>query len=197
MKIPSGGIWKLPTKRGKICLVMPIVKRIIYRQSTKAAVFIDAANVIYSQRTLGWQIDFKKLMDYFKNNYQLDNVFFYFAYIKDDQKQQGFFDKLRKWGYRIKTKEVKLISQRDGAVMKKGNLDVELTIDAVKDIRHYSTAILMSGDSDFHALVKYLQGKSKKVVVISSKGHVAKELIDSANKYINFNSLRGLVERVI
>lgn len=175
---------------------MPTINKIIYRQSTKAIVFIDAANVIYSQRTLKWQIDFKQLMDYFKNNYQLDKVYFYFAYLQDDKKQQGFFSKLRLWGYRIRTKEVKLIRQSDGTILKKGNLDVELTIDAVKDLRYYSTAILMSGDSDFHALVKYLQSKNKKVVVISSKGHVSFELLRAADKYINFNSLKSLVERI-
>lgn len=175
---------------------MPIIRRIIYRQSTKAAVFIDAANVIYSQRTLKWQIDFKKLMDYFKNNYQLDNVYFYFAYVKDDKKQQGFFGKLKQWGYKIRTKEVKLIRQADGNILKKGNLDVELTIDAVEDLKFYSTAILMSGDSDFHALVRYLQNRDKKVVVISSKGHVSYELLKAANKYINFNTLREFVERI-
>jgi len=175
---------------------MPIIRKIIYRQSTKAAVFIDAANVIYSQRTLKWQIDFKKLMDYFKNNYQLDSVYFYFAYLKDDKRQQGFFRKLRQWGYKIRTKEVKLIRQADGAILKKGNLDVELTIDAVKELKLYSTAILMSGDSDFHALVRYLQNKDKKVIVISSKGHVSYELLKAANKYINFNTLREFVERI-
>lgn len=176
---------------------MPIIRNIIYRQSTKAVVFIDAANVVYSQRSLKWQIDFKKLMDYFKKNYQLDSVYFYYAYIKDDKKQQSFFAKLRQWDYRIKTKEVKLIRQSDGTILKKGNLDVELTIDAVKDLRFYSTAILMSGDSDFHALIRYLQSKNKKVVVISSKGHVSFELLKAADKYINFNSLRDLVERVV
>ncbi len=175
---------------------MPIINKIIYRKSTKAAVFIDAANVIYSQRTLGWQIDFKKLIDYFKTSYKLDSVYFYFAYLKDDSKQQHFFNKLRQWGYKIRTKEVKLIRQNDGSILKKGNLDVELTIDAVKDLKFYSTAILMSGDSDFHALVKYWHYKEIKVVVISSKGHVAKELLDSADKYINFNSLKGIVERI-
>lgn len=175
---------------------MPKVNKMIYRQSTKAAVFIDAANVIYSQRTLKWQVDFKKLMDYFKKNYQLDNVYFYFAYVKDDKRQQEFFGKLRQWGYKIRTKEVKLIRQKDGTILKKGNLDVELTIDAVKALRYYSTAILMSGDSDFHALVKYLQGKNKKVVVISSKGHVSFELLKAADKYINFNKLREFVERI-
>lgn len=175
---------------------MVTINRIIYRKSTKAAVFIDAANVIYSQRTLKWQIDFKKLMGYFKTNYQLDNVYFYFAYLKDNKKQQGFFKKLRQWGYKIRTKEVKLIRQSDGTILKKGNLDVELTIDAVKDLKFYSTAILMSGDSDFHALVRYWQYSERKVVVISSKGHVSFELLKAADKYINFNSLRGIVERV-
>lgn len=162
----------------------------------KAAVFIDAANVIYSQRTLKWQIDFKKLMNYFKSNYQLDNVYFYYAFLKDHEKQQGFFKKLRQWGYKIRTKEVKLIKQQDGSTLKKGNLDVELTIDAVKELQFYSTAILMSGDSDFHALVRYLQNKNKKIVVISSKGHVSFELLKAADKYINFNTLREFVERV-
>ena len=175
---------------------MPVVNKIIYRKSTKAAVFIDAANVIYSQRTLKWQIDFKKLMGYFKSNYKLDNVYFYFAYIKDNKKQEGFFNKLRQWGYKIRTKEVKLIKQLDGTILKKGNLDVELTIDAVKDLRFYSTAVLMSGDSDFHALVQYLQKRDKKVVVISSKGHVSFELLKAADKYINFNQLREFVERL-
>ena len=175
---------------------MPIIRKIIYRRSTKAAVFIDAANVIYSQRTLKWQIDFKRLMDYLQKNYKLDSVYFYFAYLQANKKQQDFFQKLRQWGYKIRTKEVKFIKQSDGTVLKKGNLDVELTIDAVKDIRFYSTAILMSGDSDFHALVRYLQNKNKKVVVISSKGHVSFELLKAADKYINFNSLRGFVERL-
>ena len=169
----------------------------IYRKSTKAAVFIDAANVIYSQRTLKWQIDFKKLIKYFKSNYRLDNVYFYYAFLKDHEKQQGFFKKLRQWGYTIRTKEVKLIRQKDGTFLKKGNLDVELTIDAVKELKSYSTAILMSGDSDFHALISYLHNENKKVIVISSKGHVSFELLKAADKYINFNTLSEFVERVV
>lgn len=175
---------------------MSIVRKILYRQQTKVAVFIDAANVIYSQRTLGWQIDFKKLYSYFDKNYKLDSVYFYFAYVKENSKQRGFFDKLRSWGYRIRTKEVKIIRQKDGTFIKKGNLDVELTIDAIRILQNYSTAVLMSGDSDFNSLIKYLQYRKKKVIVISSKGHVAKELLNSADKYINFNSLREIVERV-
>src|SRR5581483_2706921 len=89
----------------------------------RATVFIDAANVIYSQYTLKWKLDFEKLMAFFKLNYKLDNVYFYYAYLKNDDKQQKFFNKLRGWGYKIKTKEVKIIHQKDGTLMKKGNLD--------------------------------------------------------------------------
>ena len=30
----------------------------------KIAIFIDASNIYFSQKTLGWQIDFKKLKKY-------------------------------------------------------------------------------------------------------------------------------------
>lgn len=172
---------------------MPVLNKLI--KTSRVAIFIDVANVIYSQRTLKWQVDFKKLMDYFHNNYQLNGVFFYFCYIKEDKKQQGFFEKLKKWGYRIRTKEVKIIRQKDGTLLKKGNLDVELTIDAIKSLNQYTTAVLLSGDSDFEPLIKYLQGKKKRVVVISSKGHVSKELLQAADEYVNFNKLRDFVER--
>lgn len=174
---------------------MPVIRKILYRKNTKASVFIDAANVIYSQQTLNWQIDYKKLMDYFKINYKLSNVFFYFGNIKENKNQQKFFNKLKQWGYKIRTKEVKIIRQKDGSLLKKGNLDVELTIDAVNTLQSYSTLILMSGDSDFHALIKFVQQRNKKVVVISSKGHVSKELLVASDKYINFNILREFVER--
>ena len=30
-------------------------------------VFVDAANILYSQQSLGWRVDYKKLLEYFKN----------------------------------------------------------------------------------------------------------------------------------
>jgi len=32
----------------------------------RAAVFIDAENILYSQQTLGWRIDYQRLRDYLK-----------------------------------------------------------------------------------------------------------------------------------
>lgn len=174
------------------------IRKIIKKNTkslTRVAVFIDAANLIYSQKTLGWKIDLHKFMKFFRAKYNVQRANYYYAYIKSDKKQQSFFKKLEMFGYRIKTKEVKVIRQKDGTSFKKGNLDVDLTIDAVKSLDSYSKAIIVSGDSDFASLIKYLQYRKKKVIVISSKGHVARELLMCADKYINLNSLRQEIER--
>jgi len=43
----------------------------------------------------------------------------------------------------------------------KGNCDAELVLQAMIDYKHYDKAIIVSGDGDFHCLVKYLQEKKK------------------------------------
>lgn len=174
------------------------IRRMVKKQSaylTRVAVFIDAANLIYSQKTLGWKIDLERFMKFFRAKYQVQRANYYYAYIKNDNAQQKFFKKLEGFGYRIKTKEVKVIRQKDGTSFRKGNLDVDLTIDAVKSLDSYSKAIIVSGDSDFVSLVKYLKYRNKKVIIISAKGHVARELLKCSDKYINLNTLREEIER--
>lgn len=43
----------------------------------KTAVFIDASNIYFSQKTLGWKIDFEKLLKYFKENTNLESLIKY------------------------------------------------------------------------------------------------------------------------
>lgn len=115
-------------------------------------VFIDAANILYSQQTLRWRVDYKKLKEYFE-------------------------------------KEVKRIKVSKSSYEWKGNLDVELTIDAFGNMDNFDTLILMSGDSDFASLLDAVKTRYKRVLVMSTKGHVAKELLDRA-KYINLKKLK-------
>ena len=72
----------------------------------------------------------------------------------------------------------------------KGNLDVELTIDVLKNIPQFDTLVLMSGDSDFAALLDTVKEARKRVIVmVSTKGHVSRELLERA-KYVNLKKLR-------
>jgi len=162
----------------------------------KTAVFIDSANIYFSQKTLGWKIDFKKLLDYFKKNTDLFRIAFYGAINPKNEKERKFHDFLEIIGYVVKHKEIKFI--RDGRENKygghhKGNIDVDLTIDAVHYRDKYDTFILLSGDSDFESLIKYLKNFKKRCLVVSTKGHISIELIRQA-KFIDFKKIKREIE---
>ena len=159
-------------------------------------VFIDAANIIYSQKTLGWKVDYEKLIKYLQENCNLGKIIYYTAYDPENKKQRKFLDKLEIIGMKVRKKPLKLISDDsiDEDYIKKGNLDVELTIDAVENKDKYDTIILMSGDSDFSELIKHLRKFNKESIVISTQGHISMELIQQCRKYINLRKLKSKLE---
>ncbi len=155
-------------------------------------VFIDAANILYSQQSLHWKVDYTKLKKYIESECNLQGVYFYTGRVGNNEKQNSFITKLENLGYIVKAKEVKRIRLEDDTFEWKGNLDVELTIDVLGNISKFDTLILMSGDSDFAALVDAVKAQKKRVIVMSTKGHISKELIDRA-KYINLKKLKDLI----
>ena len=157
----------------------------------KICVFIDAANILYSQQTLGWRVDYKKLKEYFESECDLRAIYFYTGRVGADGKQNAFLKKLEQLGYIVKAKEVKRIKISKSAYEWKGNLDVELTIDVLGNINNFDTLILMSGDSDFAPLLDAVKARRKMVLVMSTKGHISKELLDRA-KYINLKKLKDI-----
>lgn len=162
----------------------------------KTAVFIDSANIYFSQKTLGWRIDFKKLIEYFRNNTQLFRISFYGALNPENLKERKFHDFLEIIGYMVKHKEIKFIKDKTDNVHgghHKGNVDVELTIDAVHFRDKYDTFVLLSGDSDFESLIKYLKSFRKHCIVMSTKGHISIELLRQA-KFIDFKKIRQEIE---
>lgn len=166
------------------------MKKINFKKYGRLVIFIDAANVIYSLRSLKWKIDYKKLQRYFQKYFNLVDIYFYFAYRKESGGQRNLLEMLSRKGFKLRIKEVKFIKVNRNTVIMKGNCDVELTIDMIALLRKYDTAVLMSGDSDFAALVKFVQKRGKKVIVISTRGHISKELIENADKFIYFNKFK-------
>ncbi len=155
-------------------------------------VFIDAANILYSQQTLQWRVDYKKLKGYFENESNLKDIYFYTGRVGSNHKQNAFIEKLKKLGYVVKAKEVKRIQVSQNTYEWKGNLDVELTIDVLANLHNFDTLVLMSGDSDFAPLLEKVKENHKRVIVMSTKGHIAKELLDRA-KYINLKKLKDQI----
>lgn len=152
--------------------------------------FVDAANILYSQQTLGWRVDYKKLKAYFELECDLKCIYFYTGRVGANHKQEEFLKRLETYGYQVRAKEVKRIRISRSSFEWKGNLDVELTIDVIKNLANFDTLVLLSGDSDFAPLLDTVKAAGKRVIVMSTKGHVAKELLDRA-KYVNLKNLKA------
>ena len=161
----------------------------------KTAVFIDSSNIYFSQKTLGWKIDFKKLLEYFRENTDLFRIAFYGAINPDNKKERKFHDFLEIIGYAVRHKKIKFIKDEKDAIHgghHKGNIDVDLTIDAVHLRDSYDSFVLLSGDGDFGSLIKYLKGHKKRCIVMSTKGHIAIELLRQA-KFIDFRKIKDRI----
>lgn len=161
----------------------------------KTYVFIDASNIYHSFKKLGWKIDYLRLKEYFERNTELGRIYFYTAYDSSYLKQCKFLDFLEMIGYMVKKKKVKFIKdkQQEKGGFHKGNLDVELTIDAVDNRDRFQSFVLISGDSDFEALLKYMRAHRKNCIVISTKDHVSIELLRQA-KFVDLKKLKGEIE---
>ena len=172
-----------------------IITKKTFKLGTKGRtmLFIDAANMLYSQKDLGWFVDYQKLKNYFETNSELIDVYYYTGKVGTLEKQVSFLNKLSGIGYIVKAKEVKMIKLGGGKFLPKGNLDVELALDAYILNDKYDTIVLFSGDSDFNYLLDLLKEKSKEVLIVSTRGHVSKELLD-AGKYVDLNKLRQFIE---
>ncbi|MEK7136993.1 MAG: NYN domain-containing protein, partial [Patescibacteria group bacterium] len=122
-------------------------------------------------------------------------AYYYTAYPSDGTRQYNldgkhkFFTFLKKGlGINVRKKALKRITvttEEGEAIEEKGNMDVELTIDALHHMKQYDTAVLFTGDSDFLALVTYLRCGGKKVFIFSSKNNVSQELRTGGDGYFD------------
>lgn len=165
----------------------------------RAAVFIDASNIYHSQKKLKWQIDFRKFLEYLKKETELQGIYYYTARDLSFLQQTKFLNFLEMIGYKVRSKKVKFIrdknkiDEKDGFY--KGNLDVELTIDILETKEKYDTLILVSGDSDFEPLLQLMKMKyNKRCLVMATKDSISIELIKCAN-YINFSKLKNIIKK--
>lgn len=164
-------------------------------------VFIDAANVWDVMKSKTKLVDYKNFENYFSKSFKASKVkfFYYDAYPKTGTRDYSldgkhkFFTYLKKGlGFEVIKKELKriFIVREDGeSVIEKGNMDVEMTIDAIHNIKEYDIAILLTGDSDFLALVNYLKNVNKKVYIFSSENNISRELRTGGSGYFDMRDI--------
>ena len=169
--------------------------------SEKSALFIDGANLYATAKTLGFDIDYKRLLREFQSRGYLLRAFYYTAVIEDQEYSsiRPLIDWLDYNGYTMVTKPTKEFTDAMGRRKIKGNMDIELAIDVLEMAEHLDHVILFSGDGDFRRLVEAVQRKGLRVSVVStiksSPPMVADELRRQADDFIELSELAPLIAR--
>ncbi len=136
----------------------------------RIALFIDGANLYASAKALGFDIDYKRLLKEFQAKGRLIRAFYYTALV-DDQEYSSIrplVDWLDYNGYAVVTKPTKEFVDSTGRRKVKGNMDIELAVNAMEMAEHIDLMVLFSGDGDFRSLVEAMQRKGVRVAVVST-----------------------------
>ena len=169
--------------------------------SNKIALFIDGANLYATAKTLGFDIDYKRLLKEFQSRGTLVRAFYYTAIIEDQEYSsiRPLIDWLDYNGYTVVTKATKEFIDASGRRKVKGNMDIELAVDAMELAEHVDQIVLFSGDGNFRSLVEALQRRGVRVTVVSTlstqPAMVADDLRRQADVFIDLAELKPRVGR--
>ena len=172
----------------------------IYPQE-RIALFIDGSNLYAAARALGFDIDYKRLLEIFAEKGHLVRAFYYTALIEDQEYSpiRPLVDWLDYNGYTMVTKPTKEFTDAAGRRKIKGNMDIELAIDVMEMAEHLDHAVIFSGDGDFRRLVDAVQRKGLRVTVVSTVRSqppmIADELRRQADNFIELEDLRASIAR--
>ncbi len=167
----------------------------------KIALFIDGANLYAASRSLGFDIDYRKLLTAFQKKGYLLRAYYYTALVEDQEYSsiRPLIDWLDYNGYKVVTKPAKEFTDSAGRRKIKGNMDIELAIDALEladVVDHY---VIFSGDGDFRTLVEALQRRGRKVSVVSTMSSqppmISDDLRRQADNFIELISMKAEIGR--
>ena len=172
-----------------------------FHPEERIALFIDGSNLYAAARALGFDIDYKRLLDLFSSKGRLIRAFYYTALMEDQEYSpiRPLVDWLDYNGYTMVTKPTKEFTGATGRRKITGNMDIELAIDVMEMAEHIDHIVLFSGDGDFRRLVDAVQRKGVRVTVVSTVRSqppmVADELRRQADTFVELKDIQKLIQR--
>jgi uncharacterized LabA/DUF88 family protein len=172
-----------------------------FYQDERVALFIDGANLYATAKALGFDIDYKRLLGFFRKRSRLIRAIYYTALMDDAEYSpiRPLIDWLDYNGYKVVTKPAKEFTDSMGRRKIKGNMDIELAIDVMQLSDNLDHIVLFSGDGDFRSLVSAVQAKGRRVSVVSTlttrPPMVADDLRRQGDQFIDLADLRDEIGR--
>lgn len=165
----------------------------------RVSIFVDGANMYYAQKRLGWFIDFRKLITYFRAHLgmKVSEAYYYTAIDPAARSRDTtFHDYLLHSGYVLRTRLLKGTCALEGnhpqeeMPWERIELAVDITVDTLLTLYHFDVCALLSGDGNFERVVEALRGKCKRVIVLAHPDMTSRELRNVVG--LNFYDLRDL-----
>jgi uncharacterized LabA/DUF88 family protein len=173
----------------------------MFYRDERLALFIDGSNLYAAAKALGFDIDYKLLRQEFMRRGKLLRAFYYTALLDNDEYSpiRPLVDWLHYNGFTMVTKPAKEFTDSMGRRKVKGNMDIELTVDAMGLAPRVDHIVLFSGDGDFRPLVASLQRQGVRVSVVSTirsqPPMIADDLRRQADNFIELDELREVIGR--
>ena len=175
----------------------------MFYRDERLALLIDGANLYASAKALGFDIDYRLLRQEFLNRGKLLRAIYYTALVENDDyfSIRPLADWLNYNGFTMVTKAAKEFTDSQGLKKIKGNMDVELTVDAMELAPHVDHIVLFSGDGDFRPMIESVQRQGVRVSVVSTirsqPPMIADELRRQCDNFIDLDDLRDAIGRPV
>ena len=172
-----------------------------FYKDERLALFIDGANLYSAGKTLGVEVDYRKLLEEFRRRGRLLRAYYYTALVENDDYSpiRPLVDWLQYNGFNVVTKPAKEFTDSTGRRRVRGDMDVEIAVDMLNLAPHLDHIVLFSGDGDLTRLVQAVQEKGVRVSVVStvktSPPMIADDLRRTADTFIELADLAELVGR--
>ena len=173
----------------------------MFYKDERLALFIDGSNLYAAGKSLGFDIDYKHLRTEFMRRGKLLRAFYYTALLDNDEYSpiRPLVDWLHYNGYTMVTKPAKEYTDSQGRRKVKGNMDIELAVDAMELASKVEHIVLFSGDGDFRPLVESLQRQGVRVSVVSTirsqPPMISDDLRRQADNFIELDDLKEVIGR--
>ena len=152
-------------------------------EEQRVGVFVDVQNLYYSARNIyNARVNYSTLLKETVGSRKLIRAI---AYVIRAQmpEEQTFFDALSKAGFEVKAKDLQVFF---GGI-KKGDWDVGITMDMIKQINKLDSIVIASGDGNYVTLVEYLKNFGVRVEVIAFGKSASSKLIEAADDFIDMD----------
>ena len=167
----------------------------------RLALFIDGANLYATSKQLGFDMDYRKLLDEFKKRGVLIRAYYYTAIAENDDYSpiRPLVDWLDYNGFTLVTKPAREFTDSQGRKRWRGDMDIEIAVDMLQIAETADHLVLFSGDGDFRAVVEAVQRKGRRVTVVSTMKSqppmTSDDLRRQADNFVDLADLGNIIGR--